>query len=304
MLLYFFVMIRAIFFVSMHFADQLISLSEDKKSLLCLGLDPHYDRIPKTIKEGFSPDEAILRFLIPIIDACSDYIIAVKPQLAFFELFGSLGFSAFEKVSLFAKSRGLLVIVDGKRNDIGSTANAYAEAFLGAEKPYDALTINPYLGQDGIIPFSKKAKENEKGIFILVKTSNPSAGEFQDLAVGDELFHETVAHSVARWGVEDVGRYGFSSVGAVVGATYSEEMSILRNEMPSQIFLVPGYGAQGATAEDIRPAFFKNAKGAIVNASRSLLFSFEEYENPEKFAEHSREATRRANEEIIQIAQL
>ena len=286
----------------MHFADQVISLSEDKKTVLCLGLDPHYDRIPKILKKESSPDKAILRFLVPIIDACSENIIAVKPQLAFFELFGSLGFSAFEKVCMFAKAKGLLVIVDGKRNDIGSTAEAYAEAFLGIERPYDALTINPYLGEDSILPFSQKAKKNEKGIFVLVKTSNPNAGEFQDLPVGDELLHETVAHSVSRWGMNDLGRYEFSSVGAVVGATYPEEMEILRSEMPSQIFLVPGYGAQGAEAEDIRPAFFSNGKGAIINASRSLLFAFEEYENPEKFAEHASEASKKAKEELRKVS--
>ncbi|MEI7510889.1 MAG: orotidine-5'-phosphate decarboxylase [Candidatus Peregrinibacteria bacterium] len=285
------------------FSDTLTNIVLEKKSPLCLGLDPYYSRIPEHLKKNASPEEAILKFLVPIIDACSEHIVCVKPQLAFFEIFGSAGFAAFEKVCMFAKARGLLVIVDGKRGDIGSTAEAYAEAYLGKNRPYDALTVNPYLGSDGILPFVKKCVENEKGLFILTKTSNPSAGEFQDLPVGDELVHENIAHAVARWGMDDTGLSGFSSIGAVVGATYPDEMEILRREMPSQIFLVPGYGVQGATAEDISGAFYKGGTGAIINSSRGILFAFEDYENPEKFAEHSQKAAQEAQEELWAVTQ-
>lgn len=283
----------------MHFADTLLQTVQQKKSPLCLGLDPHWDKIPQQLKIEKKPGDVITRFLCDIVEATHDLVAAVKPQLAFFEVFGSEGMQAFEEVCLFAKEKNLLVIVDGKRNDIGSTAEAYAEAYLGKFRPYDALTITPFLGSDGIIPFAKKCQENEKGIFVLVKTSNPSSGEFQDLPVGDELFHEHVGHRVAQWGLEHIGDAGFSAIGAVVGATYAEEMKLLRQDMPEQIFLVPGYGAQGGTAQDIIPAFYKGAKGAIVNSSRGILFAFEKAENgAEDFSTHARTAAEKARTEL------
>lgn len=285
----------------MHFADRIHSAVDEKKSVLCLGLDPHWDKIPDFLKEGCSPDEALLKFLIPIIDACEPYIVCVKPQLAFFEVFGSAGFSAFEKVCMYAKGKGLPVIVDGKRGDIGSTAAAYAESYLGKNRPYDALTINPYMGEDTLLPFLEKAKENEKGLFVLVKTSNPGSGDFQDAPIGDELLHESVARSVSRIGAEDMTSENFSSVGAVVGATYPDELSLLRSDMPGQIFLIPGYGAQGGKAEDLKSAFYENGHGAIVNSSRGILFAFEKKNDPENFALHAREAAKFAKKDLEKV---
>lgn len=283
----------------MHFATALHTAIHTKKSFLCLGLDPHYSKIPDFLKEGSTPDQAILKFLIPIIDACAEHVVCVKPQIAFFEVFGSAGFSAFEKVCMYAKAKGLLVIVDAKRGDIGSTAEAYAESYLGKNRPYDALTVNPYMGEDTLLPFVEKAKENKKGIFVLVKTSNPGSSDLQDLPVGDELLSEKVAKMVARLGNDDLDEENFSSVGAVVGATYPEDLSLMRSDMPAQIFLIPGYGAQGGSAEDIVGGIYKNKKGAIVNASRSILFAFEaEKADPKKFAECAAKSAKQAKEEL------
>lgn len=265
---------RKTFFQKMtHFADDFLKKIQEKKSPLCIGLDPHFEKIPKSIQKGKSETAAIEEFLIQIIDATAPFAPVVKPNLAFFEVWGADGWRTMEKVCEHAKKKNLLVIADGKRNDIGSTAEQYARAFLGKNTPYDALTITPYLGQDGIIPFAKVAAENGKGIFVLVKTSNPSAGEFQDLPVGDCLMHEEVARAVARIGSEYIGESGFSSVGAVVGATQKDDIHILRNEMPAQLFLMPGYGAQGAKAEDVAAAFYKGGTGAMVNSSRGILFA-------------------------------
>jgi len=286
----------------MHFATALHTAVQQKKSILCLGLDPHFSKIPDFIKEGVSPDIAILKFLIPIIDACAEHVVCVKPQIAFFEVFGSAGFAAFEKVCMYAKAKGLLVIVDAKRGDIGSTAEAYAESYLGNNRPYDALTVNPYMGEDTLIPFVNKAIENEKGIFVLVKTSNEGSGDLQDLPVGDELVCEHVAKTVARLGSEDLNEENFSSIGAVVGATYPEELSIMRRDMPAQIFLIPGYGVQGGNAEDIAQAVYQGGKGAIVNSSRGILFAFEKTKNPEDFAQEAAKEAKRAKEELWNVA--
>ena len=282
----------------MHFSDALHSAIDEKQSVLCLGLDPHWDRIPSILKENCTPDETIVKFLIPIIDACEPHVVAVKPQIAFFEVFGSAGMSAFEKVCMYAQHKNLLVIADAKRGDIGSTAEAYAEGYLGKNRPYDALTVNPYMGEDTLLPFVEKAMDNEKGVFVLVKTSNTGSGFIQDAVVGDELLHEQVAKMVARIGASDLSSGNFSSIGAVVGATYPDELSLLRRDMPGQIFLIPGYGAQGGTAEDLKSAFYENARGGIVNSSRGILFAFEEYNDSEHFAERAGEAARIAKEDI------
>ncbi len=256
----------------MNFADALHSEIHKKKSPLCIGLDPHIDCIPEVFTKGKTPPQIIEDFLKEVINAASPYCACVKPNLAFFEIWGSDGWRALESVCEEAKKQKLYVIADGKRNDIGSTAERYAEAFLGAKTPYDALTITPYLGQDGIIPFIQTASQNKKGVFVLVKTSNPSSGEFQDLPVGDCLLHEEVARAVARIGTMDTGDTDFSSVGAVVGATHPDDIKILRSEMPGQIFLIPGYGAQGGSAADVKTAFYNDGRGAIVNSSRGILF--------------------------------
>lgn len=282
----------------MHFADLINASVQEKKSVVCLGIDPHWGKIPEHLKKEGSPDETLLKFFIPIIDACAEHIACIKPQIAFFEQFGSIGFNAFEKICMYAKSKELPVIVDAKRGDIGSTAEAYAEAFLGKNRPYDALTVNPYMGEDTLTPFAQKAQENEKGIFVLVKTSNPGSGDLQDLPVGDEMLFERVARMTARIGSQDLNTDQMSSIGAVVGATYPEDISLLRQDMPSQIFLIPGYGAQGGSAEDLRPAFYEGGKGGVVNSSRGILFAFEEMNEPDRFVLHAQDAAKKAKEDL------
>jgi orotidine-5'-phosphate decarboxylase len=252
----------------MHFADALTAKIK-KISPVCVGLDPDRSKLPEGIDR--SP-QGVEIFCRGIIDAVSGIASCIKPQLAFFEVFGWEGMRVFWDVCAYAKSQGLMVIADGKRNDIGSTCDAYAEAYLGSEKPVDALTVNPYLGSDGVQPFVTQATKNDKGIFVLVKTSNPSSGELQDLPIGDEVLHEHLAQLVEGWGAEHLApETKFSCVGAVVGATYPEELPYLRTLMPHAIFLIPGYGAQGGTAEDIVRGFLSDGTGAIVNASRSII---------------------------------
>ncbi len=285
----------------MHFADKLSEQVQKKQSPLCVGIDPHWDLLPKKFQKQ-RPKEALITFCSEIIESVSEYTAIVKVQLAFFEIFGAEGIDALEQICTFAQKRGLLVLADGKKNDIGSTAKAYAEAYLGAQKPYDALTVTPFLGIDGITPFLEKCVQNEKGIFVLVKTSNPSSGEFQDLAVGDELFHEHVARKVALWGENFVGESKLSSVGAVVGATYPDEIKLLRQDMPQQIFLVPGYGTQGGGAEDVQPAFYAGAKGAIINSSRGILFAYRQKNAPEDlFIECAKNAAEQAAKELWNV---
>ena len=253
----------------MHFAD-LLTEQTRKKSPVCVGLDPHVSKLP----EGISKDaEGVLTFNKGIINAVKDIACVVKPQLAYYELLGWEGMKVFWETCAYAKEQGLIVIADGKRNDIGSTCEAYADAYLFKDSPIDALTVSPYLGSDGITPFIERCTKNDKGIFVLVKTSNASSGELQDLPIGDELLYEHLAQLVAGWGRDHVGaESGLSFVGAVVGATYPEEMKYLRTLMAECPFLIPGYGAQGGTAADVKHGFIGNI-GAAVNASRSIIFA-------------------------------
>ncbi len=275
------------------FCDRLIQNIEDKNSALCVGLDPHLDLIPDFLKKDATSIVAIEEYLSAIVDAVAPHCAIVKPNTAFFEVFGSDGWRALENICIQAKQKGLLVLADAKRGDIGSTAARYASAFLSADAPYDALTVNPFMGSDTIIPFVDQCAESGKGIFVLVKTSNPGSGEFMDQPVGDSLLHEEVARMVARLGTGLVGDSEFSSIGAVVGASYPDDMRILRSEMPAQIFLVPGLGAQGGTAEDVQPAFYNTGKGAIINASRSVIFAGNDLDFDEKAAQAA-EATKEA----------
>ena len=220
----------------MHFADKIINLINQGKSPICVGLDPHFESLPKFIlernfekygKNAKGIAESIIEFNQTIIENIKEIAVAIKPQFAFYEIWGHEGIRALEETCRYAKENSdLIVIGDGKRNDIGSTAKAYSQAYL-SNKPYDieqnfyscdSLTVNPYLGTDGITPFLEDCQKNEKGIFVLVKTSNPSAGEFQDLICGEELVHEKIALTVSNWGTRDLGKNNFSSVGAVVGA--------------------------------------------------------------------------------------
>lgn len=294
----------------MHFADALLAAIAQKQAPICVGLDPNIEKIPHCVRSAFDNDElgqaeAVGQFFSEIIDAVADLVPAVKPQLAFFEALGPSGMAIYQRVCAYAASQGLLVIADGKRNDIGSTAAAYAVAHLSEEAfPADAITVTPYLGSDGIKPFIKNCVEFDRGMFILVKTSNPSSGEFQDLKLASgETLYERVAVSVAEWGEVAIGKSGFSAVGAVVGATYPEQAAVLRKLMPHQIFLVPGYGAQGATAADVRPCFTEDGRGAIVNSSRGIIYAYEtdsQY-SEEQFAAAARAAVIRMKDDLNSV---
>jgi orotidine-5'-phosphate decarboxylase len=253
-----------------HFADSLTARIKTT-SPVCVGLDPQLSKLP----DGIAKTPAgVQEFCTGIIDATADVASSVKLNLAFFEVLGWEGMKVFWEVCLHAKHKNLLVIADGKRNDIGTTCEAYAEAYLGKDKPVDALTVTPYLGSDGIKPFMECAAKNDKGLYVLVKTSNPSSGELQDLPIGDEVVHEHMAQLVESWATTMLGpKTNLSSVGAVVGATYPEELKYLRTLMPHVPFLIPGYGAQGGTADDVKHGFIADGTGAVVNSSRGIIYA-------------------------------
>ena len=281
--------------------SRLIEKIKEKKAPICIGLDPMLNFIPEHIKEeafatkGESLEavaEAIYNFNKAIVDECFDLIPAVKPQVAMYEQFGIAGLIAYEKTVTYCQEKGLLVIGDVKRGDIGSTSAAYATAHLGKIN-VGSKTFNPYMGSDSINPFVDECVKNDKGLFVLVKTSNPSSGEFQDRLIDGKPLYEHVASKVMEWGERSMdGEY--SNVGAVVGATYPQMSEILRKIMPNTYFLVPGYGAQGATAADLRPCFNKDGLGAIVNSSRGIIAAYknDKYRDfgDKDFAKASREA--------------
>lgn len=272
------------------FIDKLIEGIRKYGNPTVAGLDPKLEYIPSFIREkafgecgkGFTgAAEAILEFNKRLIDALCDIVPAVKPQLAYYEMYGTEGIRAFAETCRYARARGMLVIADGKRNDIGSTAQAYSAAYLGRTDmdgtvlsafDADALTVNPYLGIDGIKPFIDECASSDKGIFVLVKTSNKSSGQIQDLITRDgKHVFEKVAKLVDEWSAAAVSESGYSSIGAVVGATFPEQARVLRKIMKRSYFLVPGYGAQGGTANDAACAFNDDGLGAVVNASRSIM---------------------------------
>lgn len=303
-----------------HFGDQLSQRIQKLSNPSVVGLDPRLKDIPTYLKEEairrhgktlVAVAEAIVSFNKGIIDAIADVVPAVKPQIAFYEQYGHVGLKAYEDTIAYARQKGLLVIGDVKRSDISSTAEAYANGHLGhvdvfgASTPVinaDAVTVNPYLGSDGILPFTKVCKEQGKGIFVLVRTSNESADEIQGQAVGDQLMDEVVAGLVEGWGRDLIGESGYSSVGAVVGATYPEEARNLRQLMPNQIILVPGYGAQGGSAEDVKPCFHENGTGAIVNSSRGILYAYvADKINERAYAEAAHAAALRMKDELNRL---
>lgn len=316
-----------------HFADRLIEAIKKKDSAVCVGLDPRLSQIPEFIREeAFGAPEnkgnplkaaaaAVLKFNKGIIDAVCDLVPVVKPQVAFYEIFGAEGMQAYIDTLDYAHEKGLMTIADVKRNDIGSTAEAYAEAYLGDTKieeegmrvfDADSVTVNPYLGSDGVKPFVKVAATNGKGVFVLVKTSNKSSSELQDLFVYDEVangknakaLYEIMGHYVDSFGADEIGESGYSLVGAVVGATHPKQAAVLREIMPNNIFLVPGYGAQGGGAEDVKPCFNKDGLGAVVNSSRGIIFAYAEdgaSYTPQAYAEAARDATIKMNEEIRKV---
>jgi orotidine-5'-phosphate decarboxylase len=254
----------------MDFAERLMEAQRTKRSSLVLGIDPQLDRPGAP---GVPANVSPARFCCEIIDACAEFVIAVKPQLAFFEARGLEGMAAFSEVVRFAKGRGLITIADAKRGDIGSTSAAYAEAFLGdGDFACDAVTVNPYLGSDALAPFVARVRAG-RGLFVLVKTSNPSSGEFQDLKSKGNPVWEVVARRVNGWGGDYIGPSGLSSVGAVIGATYPAQAERARTLMPAAIVLAPGFGAQGASAADAVAAARPDGLGVIVNASRGLMYA-------------------------------
>ena len=333
-------------------ADRLANVIKDKKSLLCVGLDPRVSQIPKCVTKNYprgdfdSIADAIVDFNQQIIEATADLVVAFKPQMAFYEQYGPACLHAFKKTVDCAKQTGTVVIEDGKRNDIGSTTDAYADGHLGVvvtpdgkkfpSLDVDMLTVNPYLGTDTIKPFQRYCRE--KGIFVLCRTSNPSAVEVQDRLVdleGDEIdfvrerltdtglslldlpamkkggnsgkapLYVVMAKLIDGWGRDFVGECGYSSVGAVVGATYPKEAKVLRRLMPRTWFLVPGYGAQGGTAKDVPNFVGDDGLGAVANSSRDIIFAYEKSEKygSDNFSDAAREAATAARDKINKALQ-
>jgi orotidine-5'-phosphate decarboxylase len=273
------------------------------------GLDARLSYVPAFIVERCKQEygttrkaaaEAIYTFNCGLIDSLCDVVPAVKPQAAYYELLGWEGMEMMERTIRYAKSKGMYVIADIKRGDIGSTASAYAEGWLGKSDlgglltpcfDADCVTTNGYMGIDAIKPFLKVANEEDKTLFVLVRTSNPSAVDLQDRMIGEEHIYDVMGHLVAQWGEGFQDRYGYNRVGAVVGATWPEQLTSLRKAMPHTFFLVPGYGAQGGTAEDVKHAFDADGHGAIVNSSRGIMCAWQKTgKNGEDYMEAARNA--------------
>jgi orotidine-5'-phosphate decarboxylase len=264
-----------------NFADRLAGAVERKRSQLVVGLDPRPDVLPVELRgeaqEGRAgAARACSRFCQGLIDAVAPYVVAIKPQVAFFEALGADGIEAFEDVCAYARAAGLQVIADCKRGDVGSTARAYATAYLEGDPPLaDALTVNPYLGRDSLEPYIAACRRDGAGIFCVVKSSNAGSADVQDLALSDgRAVWQQVAELVAEWGAELVGEHGLSAVGAVVGATHPRAVGEARRLMPQSVLLLPGVGAQGATPADVARAFTSGPASALVNVSRAVIYAF------------------------------
>lgn len=301
--------------------NRLVERIQKTNAPIVVGLDPMMKFVPEHIRQAAFSEygetlkgaaEAILAYNKGIVDAISDLVPAVKPQIAMYEQFGTEGLIAYQKTVAYCKQKGLIVIADVKRGDIGSTSEAYAAAHLGkvtvgtkTYAPFDAdfATVNPYLGSDGIQPFLKVCQEEKKGIFVLVKTSNPSSGEFQDRLVDGRPLYEIVGEQVARWGEACMGEQ-YSYVGAVVGATYPEQGRVLRALMPKAFILVPGYGAQGGKGADLVHFFREDGLGAIVNSSRGIIAAYQQEKyarfGAKNYADASRQAVLDMKEDIAQ----
>jgi orotidine-5'-phosphate decarboxylase len=274
--------------------DRLQDRIRSMKNPTVAGLDSRPEYVPPQIMtKNFelyghtlkAAAEAVFEFNTALIDALCEVVPAVKPQAACYELLGAEGIAVLKRTIDYARNKGMYVIVDCKRNDIGTTASAYADAYFGTVRlgdeeiaPFgaDSITVNPYPGTDGISPFIKYCEESDKSIFVLAKTSNRSSYEIQDMVEGDRPLYRVVTAHIERWGNNCIGKYGFSNVGAVVGATHPEQLRELRELHPSVFFLVPGYGAQGAGARDIEHAFTKEGHGAVVNSSRGIICAWQE----------------------------
>ncbi len=297
--------------------DQLVANIKKTQAPIVVGLDPMLNYIPEQVqKKAFEEKgetlegaaEAIWQFNKAIVDATYDLIPAVKPQIAMYEQFGVAGVIAFKKTVDYCKEKGLVVIGDIKRGDIGSTSEAYAVGHLGkvqvGSQTYagfdeDFATLNPYMGSDSVNPFIKICKANNRGVFVLVKTSNPSSGELQDKLVDGKPLYELVGKMVDAWGSDCIGESGYSEVGAVVGATYPEQGKVLRAIMPKTYILVPGYGAQGGKGKDLVHFFNEDGLGAIVNSSRGIIAAYKQEAYAKFGAEHFADASRQAVLDMI-----
>ena len=282
--------------------DKLIDGIIATQNPTCVGLDTLFDYLPDDMKAGAKTfedvAERVLEFNKNLIDSICDIVPSVKVQIAYYEMYGVAGMKAYYETLNYAAQKGLVVIADAKRNDIGSTASCYAKAFLGDTQvndnafsafPSDYVTVNGYLGSDGIFPFVEQCEKNDKGIFVLVKTSNPSGAEIQNMKLDNgQYMYEYVGGLVEKWGESTVGKYGYSAVGAVVGATHPTEAARLREILPHTFFLIPGYGAQGGNAEMLKSCFAANGLGGVVNNSRGILCAYKK--NGGTYTQAAREA--------------
>ncbi len=290
--------------------DKLIEGIIGMQNPTCVGLDTLFDYLPDEMKAGVTTFEGVaervFEFNKKIIDNVYDIVPSVKVQIAYYEMYGVAGMKAYEETLKYAQEKGLVVIADAKRNDIGSTAACYAKTFLGETKvndlslkafPADYVTVNGYLGTDGIAPFVEECEKNEKGIFVLVKTSNPSSGELQNLVLENgKPVYEYMGNLVEKWGESTIGEYGYSAVGAVVGATHPTEAARLRKVLPHTFFLIPGYGAQGGNAEMLKSCFGENGLGGVVNNSRGILTAYKK--NGGTYYEAARKASIAMQEDL------
>ncbi|MBQ7913406.1 MAG: orotidine-5'-phosphate decarboxylase [Clostridia bacterium] len=282
--------------------DKLIDGIIATQNPTCVGLDTLFDYLPDDMKAGAKTfedvAERVLEFNKKLVDNIADIVPSVKVQIAYYEMYGAAGMKTYLETLKYAKAKGLYVIADAKRNDIGSTASCYAKAFLGETQvndgalkafPSDYVTVNGYLGSDGILPFVEECEKHDKGIFVLVKTSNPSGAEIQNVILENGVpMYEYVGGLVEKWGESTVGKYGYSAVGAVVGATHPAEAARLREALPHTFFLIPGYGAQGGKAEMLKSCFKENGLGGVVNNSRGILCAYKK--NGGTYYEAAREA--------------
>jgi orotidine-5'-phosphate decarboxylase len=299
-------------FSPLHFGDRLTAAIIEKRTPLVVGIDPRLEQLPAAITAAVdvadpeSVASAFAEFGIAIIDIVKDLVPAVKPQAAFFEQLGPLGMAALAEVVDHASDAGLLVVMDAKRGDIGSTADAYAKAYLGHKSQTawgcDCLTINPYMGFDTLEPFFNTAQSNGAGLFILCKTSNPGSDALQEQVTdGGEKIHQRVADEIQRLSFLSKGGSGYGIAGAVVGATYPQQLAELRQQMPNSILLVPGFGAQGGTASDVAGAFDENGLGAIINSSRGIIFAYEQERYSSQAKDDWKLAIKQATMDTIEV---
>jgi orotidine-5'-phosphate decarboxylase len=277
--------------------NRLMEMVKQRESVVVVGIDPVIDRFPEDLRDSdASVKEKLIIFGKAVLDGVHDLVPAVKFQSAYFEAYGLEGMVALKELIDYARKKSLFIIADVKRGDIGSTAQAYARAYLepGSDFEVDALTVNPYLGDDSNNPFYKMAKTHKKGVFVLVKTSNPSSGQFQNLIIDEKPLYKHVAEKIVANEFNDDPE--FSLIGAVVGATYPQQIAEMRQVMTNNVFLIPGYGAQGGKGEDLKNAFDEHGLGAIVNSSRGIIYAHEKYGL--SIEESSRKAVSVMNEDI------